>query len=107
MITSLPVDALARLIADAPELADALRDATGAEAAADTLLRAAQANGIPVDREAAAAFFAQRMAAPDARLSDGDLDAVAGGTHPVSIILDGGCANLTKSRPGQTCSPIR
>ena len=73
------MDALARLVADKPALAASLQSAPTSGAVADILEKAAQENGLDIDKTALAALLAEQTAAAGAKLSDADLDQVAGG----------------------------
>lgn len=95
------VASLARLIAEKPELAEALQSVQSTEEAVEILAKAGEENGVAVDKAALAAYFAERAAAAgtEAKLSEGELDQVSGGgTNGIllTVLTFGiGCALVT------------
>lgn len=81
------MDALARLVADKPALAASLQSAPTSGAVADILEKAAQENGLDIDKTALAALLAEQTAAAGAKLSDADLDQVAGGGAMGAVLV--------------------
>lgn len=100
MSTTLPIDDLTRLLSEKPELVEALRGAASPEDAAEMLASAAKENGIAVDKAQLAAFHAEHAGSANAKLSDADLDNVAGGVSGEGIlfsIISGGIGCLAVS----------
>lgn len=99
MTSMTPVESLSRLIAEKPDVAEALKSAGSAEDAVEILAKAGAENGLAVDKAALKALFAERTAAAGAALSDADLDQVAGGSLGgalLSIFTAGvGCAAVS------------
>lgn len=101
MTANLPLEKLSRLIAEKPELAAALKAVSSPAAAAELLYKAGQENGVAVDRDALAAYLTERTAAAaNGKLSDADLDQVAGGGVGGAILasivsLGLGCAGVS------------
>lgn len=101
MTTELIVTRLIRLIAEKPELAQALQSVRSTEEAVEVLAKAGDENGMAVDKAALAAHFAERAAAAGAgaKLSEGELDQVSGGgTNGIllTVLTFGvGCALVT------------
>lgn len=84
-LTSLQ-DQLARLLADDPALAAALRDETDADVACALLCAAAQRQGQPLDAQLVRATLQQTQgqAVP---LDDKALDSVAGGSEGTAVLM--------------------
>lgn len=94
------IEKLTALVAEKPELATALQAVSSPAAAAELLAKAGQENGVAVDPAALAAYLTERVtAAESAKLSDADLDQVAGGVGRAilaSVITFGiACAGLS------------
>lgn len=82
-----PIEDLARLLSEKPELVTAVQGAASAEAAAETLIRIAAEHGIAVDK-ARLADHCARMATPaGGALSDEELDHVSGGMNRTEFII--------------------
>lgn len=101
MTTEVIVAGLARLIAEKPELAEALQSVRSTDEAVEILAKYGEENGMTVDKAALAAYFAERAAAAGtgAKLSEGELDKVSGGgTNGIllTVLTFGvGCAIVT------------
>lgn len=81
------MEALARIVAAQPDLAAALQNAAAPDDVADILEKAAQENGLDIDKTALAALLAEQAAAAGAKLSDADLDLVAGGGAMGAVLV--------------------
>lgn len=78
MTSNMSIVALSRLITESPDLATALQAAASPAEAIEILVKAGSENGVAVDKAALTAHFAEQAAS--AKLSDADLDQVAGGS---------------------------
>lgn len=101
MTSNTTIESLSRLIAEKPALAEALKSVGDADQAVEILAKAGTENGIAVDKAGLKALLAERTAAAGAKLSDADLDQVAGGSLGgalLSIFSVGfGCATISIS----------
>ncbi|HYD64015.1 hypothetical protein [Azospirillum sp.] len=88
----LPIDALAHLTAERPDLLAAVNAAATPDAAADILADAAQARGIAVDRPRLAALMAANAARRGGALTDSELDQASGGGSPIPRGMEIGTA---------------
>lgn len=97
MTTSQPFEALAGLISSRPDLAEALQAAADADVAIGILAKAGAESGFTVDEAGLKALLARQAA--DAKLSEAELDKVAGGSiggAVLSIFTVGvGCAAVS------------
>lgn len=110
-MTSSPlIESLSRLVAEKPGLVAALQAVDSIEKAVEILAKAGAENGVAVDKAALAAHLAEQVKRADARLSEADLDQVAGGgiggAIATSIVTLGvGCAmgSLVSAIGGRDC----
>lgn len=97
MTTNQPFEAVARLISDRPDLAEALQAASDADEAIAVIAKAGSESGFTVDTAGLKALLAGQAA--DAKLSEAELDKVAGGSvggAVLSIFTVGiGCAAVS------------
>lgn len=87
MISDAQIENLARLVAAKPELAATLQNTRTPDAVAAVLVKAAQENGLSVDEPALRALLAEQTAAGSAKLSDADLDQLAGGSAMGAVLM--------------------
>lgn len=99
MTSNTAIESLSRLIAEKPALAEALKSVGDADQAVEILAKAGTENGITVDKAALKTLLAERTAAAGAKLSDVDLDHVAGGSLGGALLsifsIGTGCALLS------------
>lgn len=97
MTTNQPFETVARLISDRPDLAEALQAASDADEAIAVIAKAGSESGFTVDTAGLKALLAGQAA--DAKLSEAELDKVAGGSvggAVLSIFTVGiGCAAVS------------
>ena len=81
-MTPANITALQALVQADPALAQQLQSAATSEAAAQLLAQAASQKGLAVDLQAIADYL---KTSPTARMTDAELEAVAGGYDPVPL----------------------